>query len=108
LGGSTENQGVIRKGLALRNQRTGADQAIAANHRTVHHNRLYADQRAVPDGAAVQHRLMANRDIRANRHRESRIGVQHRAILNVAVRTDGDEFVVPAQYRLRPDARTLA
>ena len=45
---------------------------LAADHGAVHHHRLDADQRPVADGAAVQHRLVADRDARRRCRAESR------------------------------------
>ena len=94
--------------LPLGDDGAGADEPFAADHRAVHDHRLDADQRAVADRAAVHHRLVADRDARADDERKARIGMQHGAFLDVAFVADRDRLVVAARDRAEPDAGPLA
>jgi hypothetical protein len=71
--------------------------------RTVQHRRPHADQRAVADGAAMQHRLVPDGAIRADRQRIAHVGMEHAVLLHVRARADTDLLVVAAQRRAEPD-----
>ncbi len=60
----------------------------------IEHHCLDADQRAITDGAAVQHGLVADGDALPHRQREAGVGMQHCAFLHIAVLADTDRFVV--------------
>ena len=62
FGRSTENQKVVGKLFALRDHRTGCYEATPADDGAVHDYGLDTDQGAVTHGAAVEHRLVADRD----------------------------------------------
>src|SRR5271156_4906874 len=47
-----DDQGIVRKRLALGYQRAGADQTVLTDARAVEHDRAHADQRIGADGAA--------------------------------------------------------
>src|SRR5439155_11092733 len=79
-----------------------------ADDRLVINDRLHADRAAVANRAAVQHRLVAHGDVRANRHRVTRVDVQHRAVLHVGVVAYCDCIVVATDHRARPHAGLFA
>ena len=81
-----------------------AYQTIATNDGVVEDGAVNPNQAAVTDGAAVQHSEVADGDVAAYSKRCTRIGMQHCAILNVAVAAYGDGFVVAAQHGVKPDA----
>jgi hypothetical protein len=61
---------------------------------------LDADQAAFTYGAAMQHGLMPNRDIRSDTEGYAGVGVQHRAILDFAVGSDVDRSMLPRSTAL--------
>src|SRR5262249_49013136 len=61
LGRRADDQAPRREGLALRDERTGADHAIIPDHSVVEDRRTHADQDTIAQGAAVEHRVMADR-----------------------------------------------
>ena len=71
------------------------DNAVPADSGSVEHNTVYSDQRVVADRAAVQHHLVADGAVGANRQWETGIGVQHGTLLHVRALADGDQLVVP-------------
>src|SRR5262249_26616005 len=46
----------------LRDQRAGTDDRVSPHHRAVQHRRVHADEDSVLDGAAVDDRMVADRD----------------------------------------------
>ena len=56
----------------------------------------------------MQHSEMAERDVLAEREREAGIGVQHAAVLDVAILPERDRLVVAAQHGTPPDAGIFA
>jgi len=101
--GRTYYQRIIRDYFAFGNQRIRTYQAVAPDHSVIKDGAVDADQTAVTDGAAVQHRQMADRDVVANGEWCAGVGVQHCAILNVAVGADVDGFDVATYHRVEPD-----
>mmetsp|Transcript_41616 Transcript_41616/g.97794 ORF Transcript_41616/g.97794 Transcript_41616/m.97794 type:complete len:294 (-) Transcript_41616:1168-2049(-) len=104
LGGAADDQRTIGELLALGDQRAGANDAVAADAGAVQDHRADADQRAVADGAAVQHDLVAHRHVLAQHQRKAVVGMQDRAILDVAAAADVQGRAVAAQHRVEPDA----
>jgi hypothetical protein len=99
-----DDEGIIGKFLAFRDQRTGADQAVFADFCAVQDDGLYADQRTFANRAAVDHGLMADTDVVAYRQRKAGVGMQYDAFLQIAVAADRDVFVVAAHADLKPQA----
>src|SRR4051794_18973510 len=66
--------------------------------------RLDADQTAFSYGAAVQHDLMADGHVLAERESNSRIGMQHATVLDVRAVPDGNEVIVSPNHAVEPDA----
>src|SRR5436190_373427 len=97
------HQHTVRNFLALGNERIGAHQHAFADLRAVQHHAVDADERAFADGATVQHHLVADAHVALEQHRKSRIDVQHRGVLHVAVFADGDAVVLRADDALEPD-----
>ena len=58
----------------------------------------------VPDRAAVQHHLVADRAVLTDRERETRVDVEHAAVLDVAAFADLDGGIVRPHDRAEPDA----
>src|SRR6266568_7131145 len=58
-----DDEDAVGIGLAFGNEGAGGDDAAAADDGVVHDDRADADERAVADGAAVEHRLVADRDV---------------------------------------------
>src|SRR6202043_657473 len=69
----TDDQGVLGKLLAFGDDRTCADDAVAADLRAVHHDCPHADQRAVLDRATVKDDVVADGAILADRERKTEI-----------------------------------
>src|SRR5690606_2611642 len=63
-----------------------------------------ADQAVVADLAAVQHGHVPHRDPFADGQRLAGIRMQHRPVLDVAARADGDRVVVAAGHGPEPQA----
>ena len=55
----------------------------------------------------MQHGLVADGDVLAERERDARVGVQDRGVLDVAALADGDDVVVAAHHGVEPDARLV-
>ena len=51
----------------------------------------------------MQHRLVPHADLGPEGQRDPRVGVQHRSVLHVRARADGDHVVVAANHRIEPD-----
>ncbi len=83
-----DDQRIVGEFLALGDQRAGADQAVGTDLRPVQYGGAHADQAVRPDGAAVQHRLVADGAAGADGHRISGIGVQYAQLLDVHARRD--------------------
>ena len=73
----------------------------------VHDDRADADERSVADGAAVQHRLVADRDVLPECERNAGVDVQDRGVLDVGALAEGDDVVVAADDCVEPDARLV-
>ena len=58
----------------------------------------------VPDRAAVQHHLVTDRAVLADRERKPRIDVEHAAVLDIAAFADLDDVVIGPQDGAEPDA----
>lgn len=101
---AADSQRVVWNHLAFSNQCPGADQAVLPDDRTVQDHSLDADQAAFADRAAVQHGLVADRDVGCNGERTAGIGMQYAGILHIAAGADCDGFIVTAQRGARPDA----
>jgi hypothetical protein len=54
----------------------------------------------------MQHGHVADRHVLSDRERKAWVGVQYRAVLNIAVGADGDEVVVGAHRAAEPDGRS--
>src|SRR5258706_2925788 len=105
LGGCADDERSVGKFLAFGDERTGADQAVAADLRAVEHDSLDADQRAVADRAAMQHHLVPDRDVLADVDREARVRMNDAAVLDVAAASEAHGLVVAAYHGALPDAR---
>ena len=90
----TENERTVRYFLPFGNQRVCADEAVSSDFGAIENDCLDADQRAVPDGAAVNHGHVADADIFSNGHRETRVPMYHATVLQLRVLADGDDIVV--------------
>src|SRR6185369_343012 len=81
---------------------------VLPDDRAVEDYRLNADERTIPDGAPMNHGLMADGDVLPDVEWKARIGMQHRAFLHIAGRAYGDGLVVGADYRPGPHAGSFA
>jgi len=89
----------------MANERASGDHRAALDHAIVQHRGVHADEGVVLDGAGVQERHVADRDVLADDGRHAARGdVDHRAILDVAVLADTDARPVAAQHAGEPDA----
>src|ERR1700722_14677986 len=88
-----------------RHKRSGRNDAVPADMRTVEDDGTVADQRFLFDHAAVQQHHMADRPLAPDQRRGARIGMDHAAILHVAAAADFDALIVGAQYTIEPEAR---
>ncbi|MOA23239.1 hypothetical protein D3C78_1438470 [compost metagenome] len=75
---------------------------MPADLRAVEHHGIDADQAVVADAAAMQVDLVADGDALADGQRPAHVGVQHAAVLHVAVLADVDQLVVAAQHGAKP------
>ena len=94
--------------LAFRYHRAGTDQAVIADDGIVEHCRTDAHQHVVADRAAMKHRMVANRAAVPDCEGRTRIGVQHRALLDVGARSHHDWRVVGAYDGAEPDTHSCA
>lgn len=102
--GRTDYQRIVRDYFAFCDQCVRAYQAVAPDHSMIKDGAVDADQTAVTDSAAVQHRHVADSDVVTNGERCARVGVHYYAILNVAVSADVDGFIVATYHHVEPDA----
>ena len=102
-GRGADDQAPGREHLTLGHERARADDAVVANLCAVEHDRPHADQHAVADRTAMQDRVMADRAIHADRQWRARVGMAHRAFLNVAAIPYDHRRVVSANDRPKPD-----
>src|SRR5699024_11553508 len=102
------DQAVVRNLLAFRDQRVGANDAIAPDARAVEDDGLDADQAVVADGATMQHGLVAHSHASADARREAGIGMHHAAVLDIRACADEQVFDVAAQHGIEPDADFFA
>ena len=98
-----DDQHMVGKQLPFGNQGLGADDAALADHGAVEDHRADSDQAAVADRATMQHDEMADGHVGAYAHRHALVGMQHRAVLDVAVVADVDRVIVAAQRGVPPD-----
>ena len=108
LGRRAEDQRAVGELLAFGDQRAGADQAVRPIRAPLSTTAWMPISEPSPTRAAVQHHLVADRHVVAQRQREAGVGVQHAAVLHVAARADRDPVVVAAQHRAVPDAGVFA
>lgn len=101
--------------LARRDHGASANHCVRANVYAIEHGGVHADQARVLDGTGMQDCAMTNRDIGADRQREStgRVrtivsDVQYGTILNVRTRADANEIHVAARHRARPQRGVVA
>ncbi len=111
LDGITHIKKACLESLARWHQTAGTDHHIIFDHGPVQQDGTHADQHPVAYGAAMQHRLVADRDILADQQwiaagvAGTLAGqVQYCAVLNVAARTDADMVDVPSGGHHGPDA----
>src|SRR5690606_29504676 len=92
---------------ALRHQGARAYQTISADPGAVEDDRADPDQGAVANRTAVQHGVVAHGDVAAHHKGETRVGVQHGTVLDIAAGPNLDALDVTAQHAAEPDAATL-
>ena len=85
-----DDQAPALEPLAFRDQRARSDQTFWPERRAVQDSCTHANQAVVGDGAAVDDRLVADRDPRSDGQRGSRIGMADRAVLQIRLLTDED------------------
>ena len=52
----------------------------------------------------MQHGLMADSHIRAQRQRTANIGMKHGTVLNIGIFADNDRIIVATQHSIEPNA----
>ena len=97
------NQGAGWVDLAFGDEGTGTDQTMFANHRMVQNGAADTDQAALANATAVQHNLVANRDIGLKNQGCPRVGMEDAAVLDVRARADDDRFIVTPQNSVPPN-----
>src|ERR1700730_5829826 len=90
--------------LALGDDGYRADDAAAADLRTVHHDRTHPDQRAVLERATVQDDVVTDRAVLSDHKRKDAVGVAGGIVLHIGPFADPDPLIVAAQHRAEPDA----
>lgn len=104
LTGRTYYQRIVWDYFAFGNQRIRAYQAVAPDYSVIKDGAVDANQAALTNGATVQHRHVADSDVVTNGERCTGVGVHDYAILNIAVGTDMDGFIVATYHHVEPDA----
>src|SRR5450830_1223020 len=97
-----DDEHIVGKFLAFRDQGARADQTPFADLRAVQDHGLDADQGAIADRAPMQHRLVADGHVLADVERVARVRVQYGAFLHIAVGAHGDAFIVTAKRGAEP------
>src|SRR5690606_24094064 len=103
-------------GLARRDQRAGADEAVLLHYGAVEHDRAHADQAGIGDAAGVDDRLVADGDVLADHRGEpAQLGVRSvvadvddGAVLDVGARAHADELDVAAHDDAGPERHVVA
>src|ERR1700722_19192147 len=108
LGRRSDDEATIGKRFALGDERAGTYQAGFADDGAAEHDRLDSNQRALAHRTAMHHGLMTDRNMIPDGQRKTRIGMQHRPVLHVAVRTDANDLVIPSQCGAEPHRRVLS
>lgn len=103
-GGRSYDQAARRKNLAFGHQRAGADDALFANHGAIQDSRAHSDQGFVMDRAAMQDRLVPNRNAGADGERETSVAMSHGAVLKIAFLAQSDRCVIRSDHGAEPDA----
>lgn len=104
LAGNAGHQRSGRYLGALHNQRTCRNERTLADPRAVHHDGAHPDQDVILDGAAMEDRAVPDGDAGSDRDRKSGVGVNDRAVLEVAAGPDLDAVAIAAEDRGVPDA----
>ena len=102
--GRSHDEGIVWNDLVLGDQRIRADQAVPADPRPVQNGRAHAHKGVRADGAAVQHHLVADRAVLADRQRVAGIDMEDAAVLDIAAFADLDDVVVGPQDGAEPNA----
>ena len=101
--GNPKCAGVWRNDFAISDQRRCPHQGFWSDLRLVQNDRARTDERSIPDDAAFEMRVMADRYVIADGCRMVPKGVDHRAVLNRGAGANDDRTVIAAQDRARPD-----
>ena len=75
------------------------------NFRSVQHRRTDTDQAVIANCTSMQHGLMADSHIGAQRQRTAHISMQHSTVLNIGIFADNDWVIVATQHGIEPNAR---
>jgi hypothetical protein len=88
-----------------REQRRRADDALLADHHTIHQNRAHADQYLVAYHATVQDRPVADSHIVADHARRRHVHMTYGIVLNVRMMADNDTIDIAAQHSVELNDR---
>jgi len=100
---NAEDQRVGRDQHAFATHGAGADDRARANMNMIEQHRAHRNQAIVVDRRAVNDGAMTDGDAPADRGRDAVVGVDDRAVLDVAVITDDDLVGVAADNGGGPD-----
>ena len=90
--------------LSFRQQRIGADQAIASDSCAIQQYRTHPDQGKIAHAGGMNNRPVADGDMVADAHRLAGIGMQDATVLDVGTCPHRDPVIVAPQHRAPPHA----
>jgi hypothetical protein len=103
LARAAQDHAAGRNHTASRDECACPDDAVGTNLSAIEDDGLDPNEALILDGAAMDHGLVANRDTLTHCDGESGVGMQNRTILNVGLRTNLEQIVVPPQNGVEPD-----
>ncbi len=94
---------------SLGNERPCPDDGIAVDHRAIHDDGPHADEDVVVDGAAMDDRVVGNRNVVPNGDRGFQVGtMDDSAILDIHVITYPYCMDIPTDHGVEPDAAMVS
>ena len=107
--GRTDDKTVVWEGFVLRDKRSGSDNAVIADARTIHKDGTHAYDAAVADRTAMNDGTVAYGDMRTDCYIIiGHSGMNHNQILNIGVIADGYGKGIRTKNGIVPDGYVLS
>src|SRR5438270_3411496 len=102
--GTPHDERIVREHLVLGHQSAGTDQTVLSDLRAIENDGTHADEAVASDAAAMQHHVMADDAIVADREGKPGISMKRGIVLDLRALAELDPFVVATQNRAEPHA----